>query len=354
MRREFESKVQKVRQFLAANAFDGILLSRRDSFAWLTGGKNAVYHATELGACELFITKDKQSILFSEVEKYRLVDEEIGGLDLEPISFDWYADKGRSIKNALSSGKIAGDCAAWGFPNVFELFSKLRYTLLPEEVQRLKALCADVALAVDETCRTAAVDDSEFVVAATLTSKLLRRGIYAPVCMVAADERIKKYRHPIPTERVIKKYALVVVGAQRHGLFASMSRMISFGEPSEEIKTKHAACMDIDAKMIAKTQIDTKVSDILRCGIDAYAQNGYANEWKYHHQGGATGYLPREYIATPTDIQTVLPNQAFSWNPTIAGTKCEDTVISSENGPEILTAIKGWPMRGNRPDILVR
>ncbi|MDT8304742.1 MAG: hypothetical protein RRC07_02300 [Anaerolineae bacterium] len=34
--------------------------------------------------------------------------------------------------------------------------------------------------------------------------------------------------------------------------------------------------------------------------------------------------------------------QVFAWNPSIAGTKSEDTILAGESGNEILTAMDGW------------
>jgi hypothetical protein len=58
----------------------------------------------------------------------------------------------------------------------------------------------------------------------------------------------------------------------------------------------------------------------------------------------------------------VRPNQAFAWNPSIAGTKSEDTVIARPTGPEIISASPGFPMlaveidgvRWPRPDLYVK
>jgi hypothetical protein len=63
----------------------------------------------------------------------------------------------------------------------------------------------------------------------------------------------------------------------------------------------------------------------------------------------------------PNETRRVLPNQAFAWNPSIAGTKSEDTILVTENGIEFLSLSSDWPMveveyRGQgvkREDILV-
>jgi antitoxin VapB len=105
------------------------------------------------------------------------------------------------------------------------------------------------------------------------------------------------------------------------------------------------------------------VSQVFAEARAAYSRNGYPDEWQLHHQGGAVGYQPREYIATPECAETVLANQAFAWNPSVRGTKSEDTMLVREQGFELLTAPSpAWPAvvieEGGEPipraDILVR
>jgi len=43
-----------------------------------------------------------------------------------------------------------------------------------------------------------------------------------------------------------------------------------------------------------------------------------------------------------TDVVSV--GQTYAWNPSITGTKSEDTILVGEAGNEVLTAIENWPM----------
>ena len=63
------------------------------------------------------------------------------------------------------------------------------------------------------------------------------------------------------------------------------------------------------------------------------------------------GYEPRDFLVTPSETRTVQTNQLVGWNPSIAGTKSEDTILS---GGEVITTMPDWPMCGTRPDILRR
>jgi hypothetical protein len=39
----------------------------------------------------------------------------------------------------------------------------------------------------------------------------------------------------------------------------------------------------------------------------------------------------------------VRERQAFAWNPTVTGTKVEDTVLVDRDSLEVLTGTPGWP-----------
>jgi hypothetical protein len=110
------------------------------------------------------------------------------------------------------------------------------------------------------------------------------------------------------------------------------------------------------------TKPGARIGDIFSAGLEAYRAQGYPDEWRLHHQGGPTGYAAREYRATQESEDLVEANQAFAWNPSIAGTKSEDTIIATLQGPEIISASPGLPsltvtasgVEFPRPDIVVR
>ena len=198
--------------------------------------------------------------------------------------------------------------------------------------------------------------------AALLIAETEKRGIQPIVCLIATDERIFNFRHPLPTAKKLDRYAMLILCGRQHGLVCSITRLVHFGHLPEEIQKKALPLARIDAAMITATCPGRSLGEIFLHNEDEYARFGYPDEWRLHHQGGPAGYEPREYIARPGASEKVSLGQAYAWNPSITGTKSEDTILVTEHpGNEVLTAISGWPVisvdvDGNsleRPTILV-
>jgi antitoxin VapB len=97
------------------------------------------------------------------------------------------------------------------------------------------------------------------------------------------------------------------------------------------------------SKLLAATRPGADANDLYRIADDAYIAQGFPGEIHKHHQGGACGYKTRDWVAHPASTETVQPHQAFAWNPTITGTKVEETCIVTASGIETITASPGWP-----------
>jgi hypothetical protein len=193
--------------------------------------------------------------------------------------------------------------------------------------------------------------------------ELAKVGIRPSVLLVGSDRRAFNFRHPIPKNKQIKNYVMVVVCAKREGQVVNLTRCVYFGKAPQILANRFKACAYVDARMISASIPDMKVTEILKEGIKAYQEMDYPNEWKKHHQGGATGYREREYLATLKSNEIVLENQPFAWNPSIKGAKSEDTIIAKEEDFYFITQPGAdWPtIRVNvegkeilRPNLLIR
>ena len=219
----------------------------------------------------------------------------------------------------------------------------MRSKLTLPEVKRFKRLGMLCARAMEATVRAVRPGQSEHRIAARLSDETGKRGIQAIVTLVATDDRIFSFRHPLPTSKKLEQYAMLGLCGRKEGLVCSMTRFIYFGKIPEDLCVRAEAVAKVDAALIANTRPNQKLGDILKRGIEAYAETGFPDEWQYHDQGGVAGYEPREIVATASSEEMVCAGQVYTWNPSITGTKSEDTILITEEGCEVLTAMKDWP-----------
>jgi Xaa-Pro dipeptidase len=99
----------------------------------------------------------------------------------------------------------------------------------------------------------------------------------------------------------------------------------------------------VNAALLDATRVGASSAELFRVAADAYAREGFAGDEQMHHQGGATGYWEREWIATPEGKEQVVDHQAFAWNPSVRGGKVEDTVLLHEGKIELLTPTPELP-----------
>jgi Xaa-Pro aminopeptidase len=163
------------------------------------------------------------------------------------------------------------------------------------------------------------------------------------VNLVAADERVAEYRHPLPTSKTLANTLLVALTGRRHGLHASLTRMVSFGRPDDDLRARHESVTRVDAAEILASRPGRSLGEVMKKGVDQYAAEGFPDEWKLHHQGGLTGYAGREVFATAATAHALEAGNVLAWNPSITKVKSEDTVLVTDAGYEVLTRTGEWP-----------
>ena len=136
---------------------------------------------------------------------------------------------------------------------------------------------------------------------------------------------------------------MLVSCARRQGLVTSLSRIVCAGEVPEELKRRMLGSARVNAKLLAATRPGAVGSELYSVAAEAYAGAGFPGEERLHHQGGAAGYRTRDWVAHPASDETVQDRQAFAWNPTITGSKAEETCIASAEGVEVITTTPNWP-----------
>lgn len=363
MNREINEKLERVRALMKEEKAGGVFLTLRQNVTWITGGRTVyVDTGSETAVVKILVKMDKAYVVCNSSEKFRFMDEENQTGIFELIAYDWFESEEKALRTYVFGEKILCDTDYLDFYIAGEKIQRLRYCLTSEEIERLKEIGAESAAILENTVRSISCGDTELEIAGRITANLMEKGYLVPVCLVGSDERLLKYRHPVPTEKRIQNCAMIAMCAQKYGLTTSVSRIVYFGEIPEDIQKKYNTLLEIDAAYILNTVEGKGVNEILKSAYEKYDQSGYEEDFNLHHQGGALGYLTRDYCVNFETKEVVHMNQAFSWNPTIAGVKLEDTFIVQDGRPIIVTDTGKWIYRNVvvngktivRPDILVK
>ncbi|GGD77891.1 M24 family metallopeptidase [Paenibacillus nasutitermitis] len=342
---EVAHKLEKLRSFMAEQHYDVIRIQTPNLFAWLTGGgRNHIDITSDWTGAALFITQSKVVCVMAENEKARVWDEELASrLECEIRTYPWWGWADNEVQDLYEGAAVAGDMA---FPHVTPISEELRslfYPLVPDEVERYRQLARDVSDAFYELMSHIRQGMTEFEIDGLLSGLLRRQGINPNVLMVAADDRAPKYMHPLATDNKLEAFAVISVCASRGGLVVSMTRSVHIGEPDGELLKKHRDASYIAAQLEAHTVDGADLGELFQFCLKTYEELGLGDAWKKHTIGGKTGYRTREFSVGPYTEGKVEKGTVWGWNPTVNGTKSEDTVWVGDDGAIPLHEDKRWP-----------
>lgn len=336
--------VEKIRSWMTENGYDGIILGRRDNYTWITqGAKNHVVTNGENGVAS-YVIEQERIFLYADSSDLARMHAEQNTLKGEPILVPWYESMEEALRKQIGNRKFVSDTGIAGTFCVQGALIDMRMQLSEEEVAVYREIGLACASIVEGVCMEAMPGQTEEEIANEVKSRCIKEGISPDCVLVGADERILNYRHPMPTDKKIEKSLMVVLGGEKEGLNISMTRIVYFTPIPEEIKNRYQETARVFASMQLLMKEQPTYEEYFEKVKQLYAEAGYDGEWKMHHQGGPTGYGCREFVMLPEMKKRILKGQAYAWNPTIQGTKCEETTFLSENGIEVFTRTASWPI----------
>jgi Xaa-Pro aminopeptidase len=337
---EVAAKLALLRDTLAQAGAGAIRLRGIDWFAWVTaGGSSAVLLAAEVGVAEVLVTPGEACVLTDEIEAARLRDEEL------PPGFTYHITPWAQpeLREDYVRG-VAGEAVLSDRPQGGELpipgaLRQRRMVLASPEQQRYRQLGLEAAQAMSEVMHAARPDWTEWQLAGAGAEALWKRGIHPALVLAAGERRLPLYRHPTPHGDPIGNRAMMVFCGRRHGLYANLTRFVSFGPAPLE----QAALMELEATGLAAVRPGNSLAAVYHAFEQAYRHAGREHAIGEHHQGGITGYLAREIVATPSTATELETGMAFAFNPSFTGIKIEDTFLLGPGGLENLTFDPDWP-----------
>ena len=224
---EIEEKTERLLRLISEAGLGGLLINSQPNFSWLTaGGKNGIDLSRENGAGTLFLRRDgARFVLANKIEMNRLLTEELPGQGYQPVQFAWEEEKGNPSLTADLARSLVKDELPLGSDIslgenvrlVDGAIARARYGLTSGEVDRFKELGRDAGTAIGNMARKLEPGVTEREVARRAIDALAAVGAYSVVTLVAADDRLKLFRHPVPTDLRWRKVLMIVVCARRGG-----------------------------------------------------------------------------------------------------------------------------------------
>jgi antitoxin VapB len=349
----FTGKISALRNLLSEKELDVLILRRNPNLAWVISGRAHVPTTIDAACFDLVVTSDSTFAVTNAIEAPRLAAEEFpDGLEIKVVQ--WWEGRNHGLAPDL---KIGSDQPGPGLIDLSLEIEMLRASLDIYDQGRIASISARAAKALGDAMKEVIPSDREIDVAARITSALWQNNLEISFLGVAGESRVKRFRHPLPTDALIGDRASASICAKEKGLIASVTRIVTFNQLSQSEESEYTSLLEVEADLLDATIVGNPFSSVIVVATHSYGSHGFDNdEWHRHHQGGPSGFLPRDWPATQTSARLIQENQVIAWNPTGKGWKCEDTIITSAAGITILSIDSTWPTREvrgrTRPDLL--
>ncbi|MDT0193965.1 M24 family metallopeptidase [Arthrobacter sp. AB6] len=344
-------KRRRVLDILEAKGQESLLLTTNTALTWYLDGSRVHISLAGDPIAALLVDRGGDHLVTFNNEAGRIAAEELpAGVALHSVP--WYgnlheaaAAVGRtgSAGTAAQGGPAGRGTAPLAEAEVAAELRAARQQLLPAESARYARLSAEVAVIMTDVLSTARPETTEFELVSALAGRVVAAGA-EPLVLLCNGSSRSGFRHPLATHSPLGRRAMAVVCARRDGLVANITRWVRFDAGTAEERDAEARIAAVEADIFDATVPGARLDRIFTEIQAAYARHGFgADQWEQHHQGGPAGYAGRDPRVTAAATDTVVLDQAFTWNPSGPGVKIEDTVQLTGTGLQVLTVDPRWP-----------
>lgn len=345
----WDDQLSSLRRLAAEQGAHTVVLRDPLNLSWFTGARWHVPQTLHMACFDVVISglegspsSEQVRIVTNAIEAPRLRDTEFAGLPVEFDVVDWTEDRSARLP---SGPGVLSDLP--GLPDggidASSQLAAIRRVITAGQQDTLAGVCADLARITGRVVAAVRPGDTEQHIGGSLVAALLDEGIETVALFVGSDERISAHRHPLATSRPVQDRVMVACCGRRKGMVGTITRMASFRPLGEDAERYHSL-LRVEQSFLDASKPGAVLGEVFSEGAAAYGQNGFDPlEWRRHHQGGLTGFNPRELIANPGTTVEIATGMALGWNPSGAGFKVEDTVLVTDQGPSILTNDPEWP-----------
>ena len=359
---DIDRKQERLTGFLTRKKYDAILLRRPCNFAWITSGARCPLHGGTEPAAAVFVTPEARVIVADNVDSKQLFDRQLGGLGFQLKQRAWHEGRSGLLEDLCRGRNVACDVLQAGTTDESAEVALLRLPLSALECERLRKLAAIAAHAVEATARNIEPGQTEADIAGHLANRLIKHEVRPLSLRAVADGRGSAYRHWQFGDNVLKKWCFISAIVSRWGLYCGVTRTVVFGSPPDDMVTAFQQAGILQATGMFFSQPGWPLSTVWQKVRRIYDKLDVGEEWQLADQADVVGYGASEVQLFPASEFTLLPRMPVHWHPSVGPAQMGDTILVSEEGPELLTTATDWPMlyvtvKGQPvyvPDILVR
>lgn len=342
----WQEQLSSLRAMASVLDVDTVVLSNPLNLSWFTGARWHVPQTLSPACFDVIVTDlhgrgtPSVRIVTNTIEAPRLRDTEFVGSDVVFETVPWDDDRARLLP---SGSNVARDTAGSSTVDASQEIAALRRILTTQQSAQIRELSRDTARITGTVAAAARPGETEQRIAGRLVAALLEEGIECVALFVGSDDRISEHRHPLATAKTIEDRMMVACCSRRYGVVASVTRMVAFSPLGTDAE-RYRRLLEVEQGFLDASVPGAHLAAVFAKGVAGYATHGFdADEWRRHHQGGITGFNPRELIANMHSELTLQTGMALGWNPSAAGFKVEDTTLVTPSGAEILSDETNWP-----------
>lgn len=359
---DVDRKQERIAGFLARKKYDGILLRRPCNFAWFTSGAECPMRAATEPAAALFVTPEARVVVADNVDSSQLFDRHLGGLAFQLKQRPWHEGLTGLLDDLCRGRNVACDLPQAGATDEATEVAALRIPLTAIECERLRKLGAIAAHAVEATARHVQPGETEAEIAAQVSNRLIRHEVQPLALRAVADGRGMAYRHWRFGDNALRNWCFISATVSRWGLCCAVTRSVVFGSPPQDMLVAFQQAGMLAATGMFFSQPGWPLSTVWQKVRRIYEKQGIGEEWQSADQADVVGYRASEVPVLPTSSFTLLPRMAMHWHPSVGPAHVGDTMLVTEEGPELVTRPTDWPLitvtvKGRAmllPDVLVR
>lgn len=355
LRKLFRERVETLRKLIEDEKADALLISRCDNFAWITfGARNYVTINSQVGSVHFLIVEDSIYILADNIERKRIEQEElhedVAG-EVEFAEYMWSKGLWDVLKSFVQGKRLLSDTGIFDSKNISDRLKELRLVLTEPEVETYRWLGKNCDEVFSNVMTKFSPEMTEWQVQSKVAEAFIERGIEPILILVFGEESAQLYRHNLPRNVKIGRKLFVSVCIRKKGLILSSTRSVLFRKDERWIKQHRDNCY-VEVVALACSKPGRELNEVFEEIKRAYTAVNKPHEWFLHHQGGLAGYNAREIIANEETDYTIKSGNVVAWNPTITGTKSEDTFLVLESGLECFSypETSRWPSVSLRVD----